>query len=104
MNIYRCRSAGRYRRSDPQAVSIDTRAELLEEHKGKDGLRAKTDPIIEIKTQTGSVLHVLIPASDQLSCSPSGGPASEEELETFLLDGGCDDGGYAGSALGGHHS
>jgi hypothetical protein len=104
MNIYRCRSAGRYRRSDPQAVSIDTRTELLEEHKGKDGLRAKTDPIIEIKTQTGSVQRVPISTSDELFCSPSGSPASEEELETFLLDGSRDDGGYTSSALGSHHS
>lgn len=103
MHIYRCRRVGRYRRSHPGTVSIDTRAELLEEHKGKDGLRAKTDPV-EITTQIESVLHVPIPASDQLSCSPSGSPASEEELETFLLDGSRDNGGYAGSALGSHHS
>lgn len=67
MYIYRCRRVGRYRRSHPGTVSVDTRTELFEEHQGEDGLRAKTDPVIEIKTQTGSVLNVCSLISDYLA-------------------------------------
>jgi hypothetical protein len=67
MTFCRYRRVGRYRRSHPGTVSIDTRAELFEEHQGEDGLRAKTDPIVEIKAQTRSVLNVCSLISDCLA-------------------------------------